>query len=415
MMKFISIPGLLAGLCLALAGCATDAHRHGMTAADAAAPSRDRDKMWRETLARPSLAVTGTFDEKGWLWTVAIQGQHLRVNHSDDLGVSWSTPVRVNMDAENILGDGENRPKIIARNGIVYVSYTQGLAKPMSGNIRFARSVDGGKTFSAPVTVNDNRDIISHRFEALAVSDKGEIHLAWLDKRAQHDAQSSNIPYRGAALYHAVSRDGGASFGANTKLADHSCECCRVAMAMDPSGTPVIVWRHVYGKNVRDHAVLRLDGASQPQRVAHDNWRIDACPHHGPTLGIAPDGTYHVAWFTGATANPGLFYARSSDAGKHFSAPLAFGNPAAQAGRPQVLALGARVWLAWKEFDGKRAVIRGQHSRDGGRTFAKPVTLAASEGASDHPLLISNGARALLSWNSAAEGLRVLPLSGVQP
>ena len=58
-------------------------------------------------------------------------------------------------------------------------------------------------------------------------------------------------------------------------------------------------------------------------------------------------------------------------------------------------------------------MIHLQQSRDGGHTFAAPVTLAAS--ASDHPLLVSDGARGLLSWNSAAEGHRLVLLPGDWP
>ena len=77
--------------------------------------------------------------------------------------------------------------------------------------------------------------------------------------------------------------------------------------------------------------------------------------------------------------------------------------------------MGTRVWLAWKEFDGNQTVIRAQHSRDAGHTFATPVTLAASASASDHPLLVSDGVHALLSWNSVAEGHRLVPLPGDRP
>ena len=49
-------------------------------------------------------------------------------------GRSFGSPVPVNTDPEDILGDGENRPKIVvARNGHIYISYTQALSKPMSG------------------------------------------------------------------------------------------------------------------------------------------------------------------------------------------------------------------------------------------------------------------------------------------
>jgi hypothetical protein len=60
-------------------------------------------------------------------------------------------------------------------------------------------------------------------------------------------------------------------------------------------------------------------------------------------------------------------------------------------------------------------MIRARQSRDAGRTFAEPVTLAASASASDHPQLVSDGARALLSWNNIAEGHRLVPLPEDRP
>ena len=71
--------------------------------------------------------------------------------------------------------------------------------------------------------------------------------------------------------------------------------------------------------------------------------------------------------------------------------------------------------LAWKEFDGQQTVIRVQQSHDDGRTYAKPAMLATSASASDHPLLVSDGTRVLLSWNSVAEGHRLVPLPGDRP
>lgn len=370
--------------------------------------SQDRENAWKSRLAKPSLAIATTFDGKGRLWLAAIRGQHLYVSHSDDKGNTLSAPVKVNAEPEDILGDGENRPKIVVLKGVVYVSYTKGLEKPMSGDIRFSRSLDGGKSFSAPLSVNDNREIISHRFDTLEVNDRGQVFLAWLDKRDLSAAQRGNKPYKGAAVYYAVSDDGGASFNPNLKAADHSCECCRVAMALDADETPVIFWRHIYGKNERDHAMLRLDGKSSPIRVSYDRWEVDACPHHGGALSIASDGVYHFVWFDNAPERHGLFYAYSTDRGKTFSTPLNFGNYEAQAGHPHVLSFGKAVHVVWKEFDGQNSVIRGMSSADGGKSWSLPRQVAATAGASDHPLLIADGAQPYLSWNTAKEGLRLI-------
>lgn len=355
------------------------------------------------------LAVSVAADAAGRLWRTQVWEGRVWVSRSDDGGRSFGLPVAVNVHPENIAADGENRPKLAVVGDRVYVSWTQSLSKPYTGHVRFARSLDGGRTFSEPITVNDDRGLISHRFDSLLVDGRGRIHLFWLDKRDAAAAQARGGHYTGAALYHAVSEDGGASFGPNERLASHSCECCRVVSALDPDGVPVVLWRHVFGRNERDHALLRLDGRSQPIRVSFDRWEVDACPHHGPALAVAPDGTRHLAWFNDAPTRHGLFYApMGADGG--LAAPLPFGNYEQQAGHPALAVAGSRLWLAWKEFDGRQALVQVMHSDDGGRSWSPPRRVAASGGASDHPLLVSDGSRVYLSWSTQLEGHRLIPL-----
>ena len=373
---------------------------------------QDREKKWQSNLAKPSFAVTTSFDENGKLWLASIRGQHVYVSYSDDRGVTLSVPVKVNAEPENILGDGENRPKIIVRKGVIYVSYTQGLAKPMSGNIRFSRSTDDGKSFSVPITVNDNREVISHRFDSMVVNNKGHIYIAWLDKRDLSAAEKRGEKYSGASVYYTMSDDGGYSFRSNVKIADHVCECCRTAMAVDADGYPIVIWRHIYETNIRDHALVKLDGKMAPVRVSQENWNTASCPHHGPSLSIAPDGIYHATWFSNAPQQRGLFYAHSTDQGRTFSAPLNFGNPEAQPARPYVFSLDSRVYLVWKEFDGENTGIFGMRSGDSGKSWSAPEKLAGTSDVSDWPMLIGENSRAYLSWNTKNEGYRLIEISG---
>ncbi|OFZ66336.1 MAG: hypothetical protein A2V79_05645 [Betaproteobacteria bacterium RBG_16_56_24] len=184
-----------------MAACPALAAEHAGHGKTGTAAPIDMEKRWKESLAKPSFAVTATFDENGRLWLATISGQHIYVSYSDDHGVTQRAPVKVNTEPENILGDGENRPKIVIRKGVVYVSYTQGLAKPMTGHIRFSRSLDGGKTFSHPVTVNDNLEVISHRFDVMGVNDSGQVFIAWLDKRDLNVAAKKGEKYAGLGLY----------------------------------------------------------------------------------------------------------------------------------------------------------------------------------------------------------------------
>lgn len=405
------LPGRWIGvaLCLAVSGAAL--------AADATQPApkqpRDAAKMWQTSLARQPLAATATFDAKGRLWLASVKDGHVLVSHSSDQGKTFSAPAIVNPEPEYVAADGENRPKIVVSgNGNIYVSYTRSTEAPFSGNVRFSRSVDGGKTFSGPITVNDNLEPITHRFEAMAVNKRGQVYIAWLDKRDASAANKKGEKYSGIALYYAVSDDEGKSFKANVKAADHTCECCRVAMAIDTDDYPVVIWRHIYDTNIRDHALVRLDGKTAPVRLSHENWNIAACPHHGPSVSIASDGTYHATWFNNAPERHGLFYAYSTDRGRTFSSPLNFGNFESQAAHPFVLALGKRIYLVWKEFDGEKTGIFGMISMDGGESWSTPEKLATTSDISDSPLLIDTNNRAYLSWNTKNEGFRLIEIDG---
>ena len=376
----------------------------------------DTSNMWQKSLAGKQISSSAVFDERGTLWLAQVQEGHVMVSQSTDQGKTFSTAVKVNLQAEAVSASGETRPKIlISKNGNVYISYTQSLDTPYAGNIRFSRSIDGGKSFSAPITVNDNLDPITHRFEAMGINARGQIYLAWLDKRDAVAAKNKDEKYHGIALYSAMSDDEGISFHANTKVADHTCECCRVAMAIDKTDTPVIVWRHIFGKNVRDHGLARLDGTTRKrdvdavQRVTFENWEVEACPHHGPSLSISGD-VYHMAWFNHGAERTGLFYAHSANGGKTFSAPINVGNSQRQAGHAAVLSQGKNIYLAWKEFDGEVTTIKSMYSHDGGVAWGAVQSVAETRDVSDHPMLIANKEQVYLSWNSQQEGYRLIAL-----
>ncbi len=385
----------------------------GITFAAERAKSHDMSKMWQSSLAKQQLSTSAIFDERGTLWLAQVQDGFVLVSHSEDQGKSFSSAVKVNTEPEHVAASGETRPKILlAKNGNIYISYTQSLDIPYAGNIRFSRSVDGGKSFSAPFTVNDNLDAITHRFEAMGLNARGEIYLAWLDKRDAVAAKNKGEQYSGISVYYAKSDDEGKSFQTNIRAAEHTCECCRVAMAIDKEGTPVIVWRHIFGKNIRDHGLTKLSGKvdeTTVQRVTFDNWEVEACPHHGPALSIAGD-VYHMAWFNHGPEHSGLFYAHSADGGKTFSDPLTIGSSPNQAGHAAVLSIGKNVYLAWKEFDGEASAIKTMRSNDGGASWGAVQKIAETHDMSDHPLLIANHDQVYLSWSTLLEGYRLIAL-----
>jgi len=183
----------------------------------------------REAILGPapghSLHPTPAFDASGRLWVAFAEGRAVYVASSPDLGGSFGPAVRVNPAPEAIDANGEGRPKLaISPRGTLLVTWTEKLDKPYSGRIRFSRSTDVGRTFAPPRTLNDDGLVTGHRFDALGVSPRGEVVVAWIDKRDLEAAIARKQAYDGAAIYYATSRDDSLSFGPNRKVRDHACE-----------------------------------------------------------------------------------------------------------------------------------------------------------------------------------------------
>ena len=126
---------------------------------------------------------TAAFDNKGILWIVYVDNGFIKLSSSHDKGKTFSNGVNINPEKEKIYADGENRPKIAFGNeSQIYISWVKKTEGRYTGDIRFSRSIDKGKTFSAPLTINDDGLLTSHRFDTLAVGPDGRIHLVWLEK-----------------------------------------------------------------------------------------------------------------------------------------------------------------------------------------------------------------------------------------
>jgi len=358
--------------------------------------------------ARPQLAGSAAFGPDGRLWWLGLDAQgRLALQSTADLR-QWSAPRRLDTGDDTFAADGENRPKLaFGPRGQVVVSYTQPLSKPYTGRVRMLRSSDGGASFSAPYTVHADQQEITHRFESIAFDAQGVLHTVWIDKRDLELAPKvgRKSSYRGAAIYRNESRDGGASFGPDLKLADHSCECCRIALAPGADGTLHAMWRHVFDPNVRDHALAPLRVGAVPVRASFDDWQVDACPHHGPGLAAAHDGGFHAVWF-GIRREQGedvaaVRYARlNPDGSPRLETVRALPDEAAE--HADVAAHGRQVAVVWRSVEGARSTLRAWLSADGGAHF-RLVELAQAQGDNDQPRLAQQGARLVVVWRNAQE------------
>jgi hypothetical protein len=163
----------------------------------------------------------------------------------------------------------------------VYVAYPEVVDDRLQ--VRVSYSSDKGKTWSRPVTVNDDRTPEEkgkgpdHMLPAIGVNKDGVVMVAWYDRREAKD----NLGWRPRA---AVSFDGGDTFSASVPITEN--------MNSYTSSTP---W-HVSG---------RLSGSS----ISVGTGVFFTSAGHTNGLAVDADGTFHPTWIDNHTGIAQLYSA----------------------------------------------------------------------------------------------------------
>ncbi len=299
---------------------------------------------------------------------------------------------------------GEAPPQLAAdAEGRLFALYTVGKEVPGArfpvSALRLVRSEDGGRTWSAPVTVNEagpRGAFGAHNFHAIAAAPDGRLVVTWL-----LNAKGTS----GVALRR--SSDHGRSWEPTRLVyAEPTCPCCRTAIAVGADGTMYLAWRAIFPGDVRDIVVMRSrDGGTTwdaPVRPKAQGWVFPGCPHAGPSLRVGADGVVHVAWWTGKAGEAGVWYARSADGGSSWQAqPIAAGERSAPAHVQLVPGPGGAVDVGWDDGHTALPRILLRRSRDGGATFGATERVSDDGQAATFPVLARVGDSLCVAWSQA--------------
>lgn len=248
----------------------------------------------------------------------------------------------------------------VGGDGAIYVAWTLKVdnGKKKGTDLMLSVSRDGGKSFEAPVKVNDDTEPASHGMHSLEIAPDGRIYMAWLDERNVKPMKASlmpKMPFAFAMMFHhtpepvepnadvyfASSDDGGKTFSANKKVVSDICPCCKVSMASGPDGKLYMSWRQVLPEGTRHIAVASSTdrGAtfSAANIVSDDKWKLNACPVSGASMATDNNGALNIAWYTAGDAGPaGVYSSRSTDGGLNFEQRTSLNSNAAS-GTPVLL------------------------------------------------------------------------------
>ncbi len=397
--KFIPLSGLIFLICLIFS--------YGCQIANNATLEQSSDDILNST-------VSVNFAPNGRLWRVTPSQHAVYVDYSNDNGKTYIKRVKINQHDQKISAWPENPPAIeISKSGRINILYYAD--EKQKSTSFYSYSDDNGQSFSTPVLISDHAQTAMHYMDKMLVDNNDKLYLFWHDTRHDSHQQSHKHDMDAGvlSLYYSVKNaDDDSQFNSHF-ISAGICSCCRTATTFSAEGNPVILARMVYEDRVRDHALIRMnkDGTwKKPQRVTHDDWKIEACPEHGPSIAIDEKNRTHFAWFTLGENRQGIFYAHTDNNGVTVSEPLELGNVKYLPSHPDVIALKNRVMLVWKEFDGQQTTLHIKESHDRGESWTDITTNLFSKSKNSHPKLITNNTDIFLSWTSKDKGHQVIKL-----
>jgi hypothetical protein len=310
------------------------------------------------------------------------------LQHSQANG-GFANPIRVSRQAGDAAVRNENPPKVaLGPNNEVFVVWASERER-WKGNIRFARSLNGGKTFEPAIDLNSDaaQPPISRAFESIVVDRNGRIFVAWIDER------NKTAKDRGAEIWLAASEDRGKTFSHDRKILSNVCECCRTALVIDSAGRIYVSYRLVpaAGAMLRDIAVARSDDGGKtfkPSIVHHDGWELNACPIDGATMTIDAADHLHVIWFTRTGDLPRLYIASSTDYGVSFGKPDVLDSNQKLAKHAHVVATGRdQLLVVWDDVDGTALVKWGLFDAS-----KRSLRILGSQAKASYPIIAASGA-----------------------
>ncbi len=341
-----------------------------------------------------------------------LSSMNLYVAVSKDGGATFSAPVRVNREDDEVWGFAVSRPKAAwGPQGTLHVAYPANEMQAKLGKTvltaRYTRSTDGGATFEVPrrlstITDSDMSAVIHGGFASVAafgtlgVAPNGDVHVIWIDTRDMKSGTDNG------SVYGVVSRDDGRTFGSEERLAAGDvCPCCQLNVAFDADSHPLLASRQVTAGDLRSSTIGRADDHGQfTARVSTGGtpWHLNGCPLKPTAIAVQGQHVY-TAVHNGADTPPGVVISTSNDGGKTYATPYAAHPGALVSDAPAVVAVGARVLVAWHaKTEGPRRVFYRALDANG-VAVGGPVELAAGEGMTQTPALAARkDGRAQIAW-----------------
>ncbi len=324
-----------------------------------------------------------------WLEPAGGDGRALR--YSTLNSSQWSSARTISSGTKFIRFWGELPAVHIFENNSAVTHWAAATIKTYDVNLAWS---EDGVSWSEPVVPHQDGTPTEHGLiSSLPWGDNGML-VTWLDGR--NYSKDYHGPNKNATSLRAAFFTSDGKVAGKKVLDPRVCDCCPTASVLLKEGA-IIAYRDRTASELRDIAVVRFDknGWSEPVPVSHDGWVLHGCPVNGPAVSASGNDLV-VAWFTAAQKQPAVKVSFSRDGGKSFSKPIRIdaGNPR---GRTDIAILpNGDAMVAWVEQIANNAYFMLRSvSANGG---LGQVIQVASQVAGMPRIAYAGAGKLLLAW-----------------
>ncbi len=310
----------------------------------------------------------------------------VRYLHSLDAGKTWSEPVTVNKDIAPVKQARRGNDFQIAAfgNTVMAIWKTKG-GEPWTGKIVVTLSRDLGKTWvKIDSPVSEKFAKVDQGYMDVTVDQEGKFHFVWLDDR-EEAGNTQGLRYANYLDNQQV-----AVWQDHKDLAASVCTCCWSEIEADIKGNVHVLYREDKPRDM--NVISSFDGGKSWQKpgvVWPFGWQFVGCPHQGGGLVTAQlEGktVLHAVVWNGKTSNRGLFYSQSSESGK-WSPVIRVGDDSSASG--DIAAIGNdQLAIVYTAGDSEKKQVLMKVSGDGGRSWSKEIKLTQDGVDASHPKIV---------------------------
>jgi hypothetical protein len=355
--------------------------------------------------AQPQLTVSARGVLLSW---IERTGDAAALKFAERKGDAWTTPRTVASGRDWFVNWADVPSVIRLADGSLYGHWLQKSGPDTYAyDVRLARSMDDGQTWSPSFTPHHDGTKTEHGFASLFQMPGAGLGLIWLDGRAMKSGHGEHgggeMSVRGAIYDQKGKQISEAAVDLRV------CECCPTTAAVTADG-PIVAYRDRSATEIRDIYVSRLVAGKWTEGVPvhRDNWQIAACPVNGPALS-ANGKNVALAWFTAKGDQGHTYIAFSTDSGKSFGKPVQLDDVSAL-GRVDVALLddgsAAATWIEFAE--GKSQFRMRRVGPSGDRSPAITVSGLSAGRSSGYPRMARFGNELIFAWTESGTPSRVL-------